>query len=82
MKSDIVVPAVLVANTFAADGYVKTGSASYEHGASAPIERTHSDSFDKTGTAIASRLTPTLESHCWKLSARPCTMVVSRELLE
>ncbi|CRL50909.1 MULTISPECIES: hypothetical protein [Pseudomonas] len=53
MKSDIVVPAVLVANTFAADGYVKTGSASYEHGASAPIERTHSDSFDKTGTAEA-----------------------------
>jgi hypothetical protein len=49
---------VLAANTFAADGYDKTGSASYEHGASASIERTHSDSyaadgFDKTGTAEA-----------------------------
>jgi hypothetical protein len=49
---------VLAANTFAADGYDKTGSASYGSGASAAIERSHpgtyaSDGFDKTGTAGA-----------------------------
>jgi len=49
---------VLAANTFAADGYDKTGSASFESGASAAIERSHSgtyasDGFDKTGTADA-----------------------------
>jgi hypothetical protein len=49
---------VLAANTFAADGYDKTGSASFESGASAAIERSHSgayasDGFDKTGSAEA-----------------------------
>jgi len=49
---------VLTANTFAADGYDKTGSASFNSGASAAIERSHSgtyaaDGFDKTGTADA-----------------------------
>ena len=49
---------VLAANTFAADGYDKTGSASFGSDASAAIERSHSgtyasDGFDKTGTADA-----------------------------
>ncbi|VVO06908.1 hypothetical protein PS726_03107 [Pseudomonas fluorescens] len=49
---------VLAANTFAADGYDKTGSASFGSGASAAIERSHSgayasDGFNKTGTAGA-----------------------------
>jgi hypothetical protein len=49
---------VLAANTFAADGYDKTGSATFESGASASIERSHAgsyaaDGFDKTGTAEA-----------------------------
>ena len=49
---------VLAANTFAADGYEKTGSAAFGAGASAAIERSHSgsyaaDGFDKTGTANA-----------------------------
>ncbi|MHC8383313.1 hypothetical protein [Pseudomonas sp. LB3P14] len=49
---------VLAANSFAADGYDKTGSATFESGASASIERSHSgsyaaDGFDKTGTAEA-----------------------------
>ena len=49
---------VLAANTFAADGYDKTGSASFVSDASASIERSHSgayasDGFNKTGTADA-----------------------------
>ncbi|MBT2340654.1 MULTISPECIES: hypothetical protein [Pseudomonas] len=49
---------LLAANTFAADGYDKTGAASFGAGASAAIERSHSssyaaDGFDKTGTADA-----------------------------
>jgi hypothetical protein len=49
---------VLGANTFAADGYDKTGSASFASEASASVERAHSDTyaadgFDKTGTAEA-----------------------------
>ncbi|PPA04107.1 hypothetical protein C4E44_10765 [Pseudomonas sp. MWU12-2312b] len=49
---------VLAANTYAADGYDKTGSASFESGASAAIEHRPSgsyaaDGFDKTGTAGA-----------------------------
>ncbi|MEO8645731.1 hypothetical protein ACIQU2_18140 [Pseudomonas sp. NPDC098740] len=49
---------VLAANTFAADGYDKTGSASFSSEASASVERAHSDTyaadgFDKTGTAEA-----------------------------
>ncbi|MCU7263244.1 hypothetical protein OC948_22205, partial [Pseudomonas koreensis] len=49
---------VLAANTFAADGYDKTGSASFTSEASAAIESSHSgtyaaDGFDKTGTANA-----------------------------
>ncbi|MGH8332637.1 MAG: hypothetical protein ACRER3_10320 [Pseudomonas fluorescens] len=49
---------VLAANTFAADGYDKTGSASFASEASASVERAHSgayaaDGFDKTGTAEA-----------------------------
>ncbi|MNT07804.1 hypothetical protein [Pseudomonas sp. FW305-70] len=49
---------VLAANAFAADGYDKTGSASYGSGTSAAIERNHSeayasDGFDKTGSAEA-----------------------------
>ncbi|MGF6087721.1 hypothetical protein [Pseudomonas sp. 18173] len=59
MKTKLIltlVLSVLAANTFAADGYDKTGSASFESGASAAIERSHSgayaaDGFDKTGTA-------------------------------
>ena len=47
---------LLAANTFAADGYDKTGSASFGSDASAAIERSHSGTyasygFDKTGTA-------------------------------
>jgi hypothetical protein len=49
---------VLAANTFAADGFDKTGTASFSSGASAAIERSHAgsyaaDGFDKTGTADA-----------------------------
>ncbi|KAB0500176.1 hypothetical protein [Pseudomonas vancouverensis] len=49
---------VLAANTFAADGYDKTGSATFESGASAAIQQSRSgtyasDGFDKTGTAGA-----------------------------
>ncbi|EJM75130.1 hypothetical protein PMI29_00419 [Pseudomonas sp. GM49] len=49
---------VLAANAFAADGYDKTGSASYGAGTSAAIEHAHSgtyasDGFDKTGSAGA-----------------------------
>jgi hypothetical protein len=49
---------VLAANSFAADGYDKTGSASFGSDASAVIERSHSgtyasDGFDKTGSAEA-----------------------------
>ncbi|CAI8954273.1 hypothetical protein D3C76_616220 [compost metagenome] len=49
---------LLAANTFAADGYDKTGSASFGSDASAAIERSHSgtyasDGFDKTGSAEA-----------------------------
>ncbi|MDI3356905.1 hypothetical protein MO767_21520 [Pseudomonas sp. UYIF39] len=49
---------VLAANTFAADGYDKTGSAYFSSEASASVERAHSDTyaadgFDKTGTAEA-----------------------------
>ncbi|KAA0986033.1 hypothetical protein [Pseudomonas sp. ANT_J28] len=47
---------VLAANTFAADGYDQTGSASFASEASASVDRAHSDTyaadgFDKTGTA-------------------------------
>ncbi|MDT8905148.1 hypothetical protein V9K90_13085 [Pseudomonas sp. CCNWLW56] len=49
---------MLAANTFAADGYDKTGSAAFGSEASAAIERSHvgsyaADGFDKTGTADA-----------------------------
>ena len=49
---------VLATNTFAADGYDKTGSASFSSEASASVERAHSDTyaadgFDKTGSAEA-----------------------------
>ncbi|POF40797.1 hypothetical protein B0D71_20225 [Pseudomonas laurylsulfativorans] len=49
---------VLAANAFAADGYDKTGSASFGSGASAAIEHSQpgtyaSDGFDKTGSAEA-----------------------------
>ena len=40
---------VMAANTFAADGYDKTGSASFASEASAAIERTHSDTYAADG---------------------------------
>ncbi|WP_213938310.1 hypothetical protein [Pseudomonas sp. dw_612] len=49
---------VLAANTYAADGSDKTGTADFISGATAAIEQTHStavasDGFDHTGTAGA-----------------------------
>ncbi|SDA95206.1 hypothetical protein SAMN03159443_05401 [Pseudomonas sp. NFACC15-1] len=61
MKTQLILAltlSVLAANTFAADGFDKTGAASFGANASAAIERSPAghyaaDGFDKTGTADA-----------------------------